>query len=247
MDWDKHQIELLHKLADLAKRGPIPCVGLGSKSVGLTLSNSLGISNTSLSKATFKGIRISTSTRNTRSNVNRINLFAKVPDWNISACKSSKEIVKRYGYEVAESKLGLFCTVRTRIPNSQGLFLQINRSEGHLEEQFHLKSNQLNVARWDLATLKDRLILTNGESVWVRANKLIINGDDYYHYREAIFTSSPDIDQFEFLIEAGGITVDHLITLNNNIANEKGPLFKIHPDFLDVLFPEQKKFDLMSF
>ncbi len=59
-------------------------------------------------------------------------------------------------------------------------------------------------------------------------------------------TKKPITSQFDILVDQGIITLDHLIKRNSNgKVVEKGPIFKIKPKGLDLLFPPSEKYNLI--
>ena len=59
-------------------------------------------------------------------------------------------------------------------------------------------------------------------------------------------TKKPIISQFDILVDQGIITLDHLIKRNSNgKVVEKGPIFKIKPKGIDLLFPPNEKYKLI--
>jgi len=238
--------ELASMLAKLSSKGPLKAIGMGDTSVGMTLLHHLQIPYSSTYKPNFKGITISARRGTKAKDLNRVNLFAKVPDWNLSACKSSAEIVEKYGYEREDGKK-LYCTVNSRQPNSQGLILEVDTGYGLLYEN-HIKknANKDQVAIWRLDVLEKKLKDNHKSSVWVIAVPSIKGGEEYFHFRYATFTSNPKISMFANLIEQGTITMDHLIWKKLARVVEKGPLFKIKPENVDSLFPVAAKVDLFE-
>lgn len=68
---------------------------------------------------------------------------------------------------------------------------------------------------------------------------------EYFQYKKVEHTRKPIVSQFDILLEQGFITLDHLIKRKaDGRVNEKGPLFKIRPDALALLFPPSKIYDL---
>jgi hypothetical protein len=239
--------DLLEKLAVISKRGPIPSTTTGDKSVGMTLLNALGINQSSTKKSKYHGIVVVASRKSNSSTRNRVNLFAQVPDWQLSNCKSSREIVEKYGYESGFNERRLYCTVETKHVNSQGLKLIINREKNIINEIAFQNNIEQSVVIWRIEKLEKRLLETHPETVWVQAVAIENNGQEYFHYRKAIYTGQPKIEMLIELFQTGTISIDHLICKKKNRVNEKGPLFKIDPINLSLLFPEQKIFDLMSY
>lgn len=238
--------KLLKKLSEIARKGPIPAVGSGDSSIGMTLLKALEIDYSSAIKPNYQGIEITARRHSHSGRANRVNLFAQVPDWNLSACKSSREILERYGYINSFGEKQLHCTVRSNHSNSQGLILEVDEGAGLLRECVKLARNDEPVAVWQLEKLQTRLEETHPETVWVKANTIKKDGKEFFHFRECTYSGHPAVGVLPILLDAGTVTVDHLIKSINGRVVEKGPLFKILPDNLDTLFPRQRKFDLLS-
>ncbi len=99
---------------------------------------------------------------------------------------------------------------------------------------------------WTLDKLHQRLLEKHRETFWVEAESTIINGTEHFHYTRVEHTKRPITSQFDILVEQGVITLDHLIKRNSKgKVVEKGPLFKIKPKGLDLLFPPSEKYELI--
>ena len=88
--------EILEKLSHLAREEPLPSISKGDTAVGMTLLDALGIPYTSARKPMYKGIVVNARREGMRNSSNRVNLFAKVPDWEISSYKSSADILNNH-------------------------------------------------------------------------------------------------------------------------------------------------------
>lgn len=234
--------ELLNKLREIAKQGLIPSMVDADTSVGRTLETALGININSSKQPDYKGIELK-SFRSSKTN--RKNLFAQVPDWELSKFKSSAEILDAFGYW-REKDFKLYCTVSAITRNSQGLKLKLDSNINQLLEN----SDKVEIGDfivWNLKKLHKRLLEKHRETFWVQAESTIQDGIEYFHYSKVEHTKKPIISQFDLLIEQGIITLDHLIKRNSNgKVVEKGPLFKIKPNGLDLLFPPSEKFNLLQ-
>ena len=237
--------ELLFKIRTIAARGQIQAIGTGDTAIGRTLETLLGIAMNSRQEPDYNGIELK-SFRDKRGN--RKTLFAKVPDWNLSKFKSSAEILNQFGYKRGDD-FKLYCTVSTLKPNSQGLFLRIDaKLEQLIETSQELKIGDF--AIWQLATLHAELKKKHKETFWIAADSVTINEVEYFCFTKIEHTRSPIVSQFDLLLEQGIITLDHLIKktskgkTNKEIVSEKGPLFKIRPDKLELLFPPSMKYSL---
>lgn len=236
--------KLLKELSEIARRGPIESRGKGAPGVGLTLLHHLGIEYESSKKPQKYGIVVSARRGNKTKDPNRVNLFSAVPDWDISNLKSSFEILNKVGYE-REGVRRLNCTVDSKQPNPQGLQLKVNRDQSLLEEWFYQRGEPQNIVSWRLNRLQEKLALSHPETIWVTAQTSRKNDVEHFHYRFATVTAAARIAVFPELLSEGTITMDHLITNINGRALEKGPLFKIRPKNIPLLFPENSLFDLM--
>jgi len=233
--------ELLLKLRKIAQSGAVPSLLDADTSVGRTLEAALGIEMNSSKKPDYKGIELK-SFRAKRGN--RKNLFAQVPDWDLSKFKSSAEILDNFGYWRDEN-FKLYCTVSCINTNSQGLSLKMESDIKQLIEN----SNNPKIgdfAVWKLDKLHYRLKEKHKETFWVEADLIIIDGREHFIYTEVEHTKKPISSQFDILLEQGVITVDHLIKRNSKgKVVEKGPLFKIKAKGLALLFPPSEHYKLI--
>jgi hypothetical protein len=210
--------------------------------IGRTLESLLNIDINSSKKPDYKGIELK-SYRDKMGN--RKNLFAQVPDWNLSKFGSSAEILNAFGYNRGED-FKLYCTVSTLVRNSQGLKLKLNTEINHLVENSD-KSTIGDFVVWGLETLHKRLLEKHNETFWIAADSKTIDGKEYFQYKKVEHTKKPIVSQFDILLEQGIITLDHLIKRKpSGSVVEKGPIFKIKPNALDLLFPPSQSYSLIQ-
>lgn len=233
--------ELLEMLRKIASAGPIPSMVDADTSVGRTLETALGIDINSSKKPDYKGIELKSFRK---SRTNRKNLFAQVPDWSLSKFKSSAEILNNFGYE-REEDFKLYCTVSAITRNSQGLNLKIDNDIKQLIENSD-KPEIGDFVVWTLDKLHNRLREKHKETFWVEAESTRINDREYFQYKLVEHTKKPITSQFDLLIDQGIITLDHLIKRNSKgKVVEKGPLFKIKPKGIELLFPPSERYSLI--
>lgn len=233
--------ELLNMLINLAKGRPILSMLNADTSVGRTLEKALGIGINSSKLPDYKGIELK-SFREKKGN--RKNLFAQVPDWKLSKFKSSSDILDAFGYWRDED-FKLYCTVSGINTNSQGLSLKVDSDFNYLIENSNDKRVG-NFVVWTLEKLHKRLLEKHKETFWVSAESFYDDGKEYFQYKKVEHTRKPIVTQFDILLEQGIITLDHLIKRNSKgIVVEKGPLFKIKPNSLNLLFPPSNIYDLL--
>jgi len=234
--------ELLAMLRRVANSGPIPSMVEADTSVGRTLETVLGIHINSSKQPDYKGIEL----KSYRSNrTNRKNLFAQVPDWKLSKFKSSAEILDAFGYK-RNSDFKLYCTVSAITRNSQGLNLRLDSDIKQIIENSD-KPEIGDFVLWTLENLHNRLQEKHRETFWVEADSTIIEGREHFQYKFVEHTKKPISSQFDLLLDQGIITLDHLIKRNSvGKVVEKGPLFKIKPNGLELLFPPSEKYNLIK-
>lgn len=228
--------ELLGMFRALAARGPLVALGTGDMSVGLTIETALGIKRNSARKPDYKGIEIKAKRWALGRVSNRYTLFACVPNWVLSPCKSSAEILTKYGYQ-SGSVYKLYCTVSAAKRNSQGLQFRVDSDIGRLVEYAWRGSpTKQDVAVWELARLHRYFGEKHGETFWVHATPVLTQNARAFKLAEIIHTRGPSYPQFDHFLEDGVISMDHLIKRTGSKVVEKGPLFKIAPDRLGELF-----------
>lgn len=234
--------ELIILLNKIASQGPVPAMLKADTAIGRTLETLLGIDINSSKMPDYKGIELK-SYRDKKGN--RKNLFAQVPDWRLSKFKSSAEILNNFGYNRGED-FKLYCTVSALIRNSQGLTLKLDSKINQLLEN----SDNTNIGdfiAWNLETLHKRLIEKHNETFWIAADSIIIDNKEHFQFKKVEHTRKPIVTQFDILLEQGIITLDHLIKRKpTGSVVEKGPIFKIKPNALDLLFPPSQSYYLTT-
>ena len=233
--------ELLILLNKISSRGPVPAMLKADTAIGRTLETLLGIDINSSKKPDYKGIELK-SYRDKKGN--RKNLFAQVPDWNLSKFKSSAEILNNFGYNRGDD-FKLYCTVSALVRNSQGLTLKMDSKINQLLENSD-KSHIGDFIAWNLDTLHNRLLEKHNETFWIAADSIMINNLEHFQFKKVEHTKKPIVTQFDILLEQGIITLDHLIKRKpTGSVVEKGPIFKIKPNALDLLFPPSNVYQLI--
>ena len=227
--------ELLSKLKEIAK-APIKSTVVGDTAIGMAIESALGIPANSSKKPDYKGIEL----KGGRGKKTRSNLFAQVADWSISPLKSSSAILEKYGYERGND-FKLNCTISTQKINSQGLSFFYDETSDQLIEK---DSDNDVVAIWPGSILRSRLLEKHNETFWIQATSIMIDGIEHFNLQSVIHTRRPLVSQLLPLIQAGVITMDHLIKRKGASAAERGPLFKINKSDLSFLFPEPKAYSL---
>jgi len=222
--------ELIEKIRAIARKGYIKSPFKGDTAIGRLLETELGIVINSSKDPDYKGIEIKSSRAERQ---NRKNLFAQVPDWDISTVKSSRTILDQYGY-LKDGVRRLYCTVTSTRFNPQTLRLKVDSSKGLLTEY---SSRDGDVVSWRFRNLEQRLLTKHKETFWVEALSKIEDGQEYFKFTKIEHTKDPLASQLGILIQQGQVSLDHLIKEKGVSAVEKGPIFKLKKNSLPLLFP----------
>ena len=237
---DDRADELLMRLRQIAQRGPLRAIGHGDTTIGMTIEAALGIAPNSRRTPDYRGIEVKAS-RNSRAN--RTTLFGQVPDWSLSGCKSSEEILDLHGY-VRGGIERLYCTVNATLWNSQGLKFLVKEKQDQVMETSQVREN---VAVWSIGKLRDRLNEKHRATFWVSASSSRHDGVEYFTINAVRYTRNPYAENIGPLIASSIITMDHAIKRKpDGSVTEKGPLFKIRQAHLELLFPPSQTFPITS-
>lgn len=242
--------ELHALLVDIASRGYIKSDADGPRAIGTTLETLLGIDANSSTEPDYKGIEIKASMRAPgKAKGNRQTLFSKVPDWKRSAMTSGKHLLLKHGrHSERNGKFCLYHELSVTKVNSYGLQLRVNRASGDLEQVFHNPGTGMTEVDvvWSLDALKSILKEKHRETFFVKGSKKVAEGGgSFFQYETVFHTRSPLADRLEELFEAGILELDYTLSQRaNGTTRDHGYLFKIHPDNLALLFPEQAVYQL---
>jgi len=235
--------ELLFKLREISKNGFIKSLVNADTGIGRTLEKLLDIEMNSSKAPDYKGIELK-SFRDSRGT--RKGLFGKTPNWNLSKFKSRVEILNNFGYW-EQGIFRLYNTIRATGKNAQGLILRVEYEKDWLVEN----SDKIEIGDflvWELNVLKAALLKKHKETFWISTESRTIDNQEYFLYKEVEHTKNPRVNQFEFLIDIGAITLDYPIKrLPNGSVVDKGCNFKLKASSLDLLFPPSDKYDLINF
>jgi len=230
--------ELRKLIQSVAAKGFIRAPVIGSTAVGRLLESELGIPMNSRNEPDYKGIEIKSS----RAGKNRVSLFAKTPLWSESRYKSSKELLDRFGY-ARDDRQKLYCQIDGHKTNSQGLRLRVDESKDSLHV-IHEKSAELNVAKWELETLRFSLANKHDETFWVKAETRMVDGWEYLRFIGIEHTRKPILAQLGPSLANGTVSLDFTISTKDGKYHDKGYLFKLLPTSLDKLFPPSTRYSL---
>lgn len=240
--------ELKARLCDLSHEWH-PTGVLADTGVGRTIEKLLGLEMNCSKLPDYKGIELK-SFREKRPGI-RSTLFCQVPDWNISKLKSTKEIVRRYGY-ISEGVLTYQNTIYCHKLNSQGLGLTLYEDMGRLAiEEKRKKENAegrisyvkvSDIALWRLSVLHQRLLEKHHETFWIEVETKEMKGKEFFRPVLVEHTKNPMTSQFDVLLDTGYISVDLLLSRPSGHGDTIA--FKLSKRARPMLFPESEQFVL---
>ena len=248
------ETELLRKLVDIYKLGFLPSTTNADNGVGDTLENLLGITRNSNKSPDYKGIELKAARLSTKTDrqVNRSNLFSKIPNWDLSVLKSGAEILEKYGYYPTDTpnNKALHVTL-SNSPNAQGLYLEMNSESYVIENLRKTTSSVEKVVLWKLAELEFELEKKHEKTFWIKAETKVVNEHEQFLYKVVEATSNPMVTNFGTLVSTGSITMDYTFSEKERSSGKKyardhGYLWKIAPGDFSLLFPPKRVFDLAS-
>jgi hypothetical protein len=219
----------------------------GDITVGRSIESALGIKINSSGKPDYKGIEIKSGRTSVgRGKGTRATLFGCVPDWDLSALKSSRAILEKFGYERG-SDFKLYCSVTTQRANSQGLQFEVKEADKWLRE-FCAREPVEEVCIWRLDRLHEKLAEKHNETFWVKAKSIQSGGNEWFQLESVTHTTRPSLNQFDRLLTDGTVTMDHLSKRDSEgYVTEKGPLFKIdRPRIGELFLGEPRNYSLLS-
>jgi hypothetical protein len=248
------ETELLNKLVGIYKLGFQPSTTNSDNGVGDTLENLLGIKRNSSRSPDYKGIELKAARLSSRTNtqLNRSNLFSKIPNWELSTLKNGSEILDKYGYypNGEDDRKALHVTLNNK-PNAQGLYLELNTDQYLIENLRKTTSAIEKVVLWKLDELETELEKKHNKTFWIKAEAKRINSHEHFLYKIVEATSNPMITNFGTLVSTGSITLDYTFSEKERssgkiYARDHGYLWKIAPSDFALLFPPKRIFDLSN-
>ena len=207
--------ELVQKLRDLAKHGPL-IAPPHDRGVGYAIEQALKLTTNSRGNPDYKD-KIEIKSGRGRSNTT---LFSSAPDWRLAEelntrqkryvnryCTSSRSILYRYGYW-RHAKWNLSCDVSTRRFNAQGLIIHLDQKQGTLVENCRQKPEQ--VAIWRLRDLHKSLETKHPETLFIKArSEKRSQSEEAFFLEKATYVRTPSFSKFDELLTSGVIVVCH--------------------------------------
>lgn len=243
---DAPAVDLLQKLRRISSQGFVPSLRTGDTGIGFTLETMLGIPANSSRAPDFRGIEIKASRTNSAGDgKNRVNLFAKTPDWKRSRLSSARSLLAEFGYIGVEGLPRLYVTVRNT-PNAQGLHFALCDEET-LACGVTAGPSFQPALLWPLDGLRSALLSKHRQTFWVKASTRIVDGREEFHYQQVVHSREPLASNFSPLILNGTISMDFTVKEKpDGGLRDHGYLFKIYPESRHLLIPNETRHALTT-
>ncbi|MGG4467386.1 MvaI/BcnI family restriction endonuclease [Paenibacillus alvei] len=202
--------EFKDKISAVKRKGWVLSVSpnkLNDKDIGDTLERELGVNLNNLPLPDFKGeIEVKGKTLGSGT---KDSLFSMVPDWKISPVKKANDMALYYGYSDNEyvGYNALFVTVGIK-PNPQGLFLEVDEENEMIHQKCIKNGAIIDVCYWKFEDIKKKLFAKHPKTMWIVADKKVINKQIHFNYLKVQYTHGPIFSQFISLVQQGVITFD---------------------------------------
>lgn len=224
----------------------IPSEVMADTGIGRTVEAVLGIPMNDLRTPDYKGIEL--KTKRISSNTKGA-LFTNPPDWDLSQCKSGREIAEKYGYlRSGNPRKTLQVTVSALRPNAQGLGLVVNWKDEWLEmNHFATDVNENgrytklhDVSVWTLLHLHERLAEKHHETFWIDVESRNRGNVEEFRVTTIEHTKNPVLQQFDVLLEQGKIKLDLMLSRPSGRGDTYS--FKMAKKWRPLLFPESEMY-----
>lgn len=227
-------VELLSKIRHFANEW-IQLDVEADTGIGRTIERLLGIPMNSAKEPDYKGIEL----KSARPKTTRTTLFSKTPDWTLSACKNTQQILEKCGYITAEGRLSYRNTLVCNLPNSQGLFLNLNELKNYLEIKQKADVKEFDIALWRLQTLHETLKRKHAETFWIATNTRKNQGITEFQISSITHSKKPIVSQFDYMLGQRRISVDLLLGRGKHGDTYA---FKLKKGGVPLLFPNPQTY-----
>lgn len=227
------EIDIRRKLQELSQRGFIKSLRKDNTGIGYTLETVLGIKENNLGEPDFlyKGIPVELKAQRKHASSN-ITLITKSPYWEPL---SAKQIIEKYGYKDAKSRLGLKITLKATDYNPQDLKLEMNNKKNKLNV-IHKKDGA--VCFFLISGLMKKLKAKLFENLLiVFAETKTEKGAESFHYNEAVLLSKLSVKGFKKLLNDGLLVFEFRMHIRDSgSVRDHGSGFRLNKRHIDRLY-----------
>ncbi len=226
----KNLEELKAKLTEISNQGFVKSHRTNNTGIGKTLEDMMDITENNLAKGDFKIGDTSAELKTQRKKASsRVTLSTKEPEW----MKDKLDTILKTGYKDKSGRHGLKVTLNVNKFNAKGYKLEL--SDGKICI-VHEKLGA--VCFFAIETLIKIIKAKIGENLLlVLANVEKKEGEEYFHYIEAIYYSEFDEEAFKQLIKENKIIWEFRLHLKPSGAiRDHGSGFRMARKYMDNLF-----------
>lgn len=194
------EIDIKARLREIEARGFVGAKRSDDTAIGFTLETLLGLRETNrrgVQDFTYKGEPVELKSQR-KTTTSMITLFTMEP---YKGMFNDRRMIEAYGYTNTKNRKALKVTLTTTAFVPQGLKLKIDKEAGRLvvadrqgKEPWY----------WTMSDLKPKI----GRLILVFADSRGRDGVEEFHYNEAYYLSSLEIDHFFGLFDKGVLVVD---------------------------------------
>ena len=232
------------KFLEIKERKWIKTKRKGYGGIGYTYECLIGKAEDTFFLPDYNGIEIKTLNEKSRS---KLHLFSINPDGDYLF--PMKRILNKLGYpDKKYRKYKIFNmdfngANYTNIGFYKLAIIEIDRRNEkiNLAAKDYLGNNlNLNVS-WSFNLLKERINLKLKKMVIIKADNKIVNGDEYYYYKNIDYYKSKGFETFLELLETGDISVEIKIGIKKDLKHfgemkNRGAIFSIKRENIEKLF-----------
>ena len=242
-----HAADLLARLRDIARRGPIRSSVVGDTAVGMAVEMALGIDPNSSTGPDYRGAVEIKSGRQRSGAGSRTTIFSKTPDWSRTEFGDRRAVLDAFGVPSAShgGRRRLYNTVRATATNSHGLMLDVDH-DADLLHALHVPTDRIAMT-WPLEGLRRALVVKHAETFWLSCSARPVGGGEEFELLGIVHTAKPYAWAFGPLVEEGVITLDTTIGERpDGSARDHGWLFRMLKTDVERLVPIVGEYDLVG-
>lgn len=220
-------------------------IGSGNTAVGRTVEHLLGLGYNPKAEPDYKGIEL--KSKRVQSAKSMYTIFGSFPDWDISSM-TREQLILQYGHVYHDGIRRVFSTVAKHNKNNDNFFLNINENSAMLEL---LRDEEAirNIVVWRMQKVHDALLKKHKETFWIDVYSEMSDGTEYMKLKKVDHTKSPNVAQFDVLLEQSIINLDICVGREKTLPNGKRTgadnwNFRISKKHRNLLFPQVAEYSL---
>lgn len=239
---------LKEKFITIKKRNWIKSMRKGYTGIGYTFEKMLGKNEDSNVLPDYNGIEIKTKRAYSKSYTTLFNIEPKG-----NTTYEIKRLYEKYGYISPQKKTKvLYASVYSNIIKNVGIkykfSLKIDKANKKINLQVFDKMKNMidNSSYWDFDIIKEKLYKKMEYLALIKANRKIINNEEFFKYENITFYKLKDFDTFINILEKGIIRMTFKVSgiytegKKEGLLDNHGTSLNIKSDDLKLIYDEIK-------